>query len=121
VADYFLFDLKKGYCDYFATTMVVMARAAGIPARFVSGYSPGAYDAPNAQYVVRELNAHSWAEVYFTDIGWVEFEPTGSIPEIVRMEEEITTPEQEPDSAASRLLTRFRQRKVCFICRYSLF
>jgi len=115
VADYFLFDLKKGYCDYFATTMVVMARAAGIPARFVSGYSPGAYDAPNAQYVVRELNAHSWAEVYFTDIGWVEFEPTGSIPEIVRIEaDETITPEQVPDSAASRLLTRFRLEKLIY-------
>jgi transglutaminase-like putative cysteine protease len=115
VADYFLFDLKKGYCDYFATTMVVMARAAGIPARFVSGYSPGAYDAPNAQYVVRELNAHSWAEVYFTDIGWVEFEPTGSIPEIVRVEaDEIITPEQEPDSSAARLLTRFRLEKLIY-------
>jgi transglutaminase-like putative cysteine protease len=115
VADYFLFDLKKGYCDYFATSMVVMARAAGIPARFVSGYSPGAYDAPNAQYIVRELNAHSWAEVYFTGIGWVEFEPTGSIPEIVRSEaDETTTPEQEPDSAAARLLTRFRLEKLTY-------
>jgi hypothetical protein len=115
VADYFLFDLKKGYCDYFATSMVVMARAAGIPARFVSGYSPGAYEAPNAQYVVRELNAHSWAEIYFTGIGWVEFEPTGSIPEIVRTEAgETITPEQEPDSAASRLLTRFRLQKLIY-------
>ncbi|RPJ27580.1 MAG: transglutaminase domain-containing protein, partial [Chloroflexi bacterium] len=76
VADYFLFDLKKGYCDYYATAMVVLARASGVPARFVSGYSSGSYDAANAEYVVRELNAHSWAEVYFPEIGWVEFEPT---------------------------------------------
>jgi hypothetical protein len=115
VADYFLFDLKKGYCDYYATAMVVMARAVGVPARFVSGYSPGAYDAPNAQYVVRELNAHSWAEVYFTGIGWVEFEPTGSIPEIVRKEtEDITALQPEEDSAASRLLTRFRLEKAIY-------
>jgi len=115
VADYFLFDLKKGYCDYYATTMVVLARAAGVPARFVSGYSPGEYDAPNAQYVIRELNAHSWVEVYFAGIGWVEFEPTGSIPEIVRTEtKEPTAPEQEPDSAASRLLTRFRLEKLIY-------
>ncbi|MCI0609527.1 MAG: DUF3488 and transglutaminase-like domain-containing protein, partial [Anaerolineae bacterium] len=84
VADYFLFDLKKGYCDYYATAMVVLARSSGLPARFVSGYSSGSYDAPNAQYVVRELNAHSWAEIYFPEIGWVEFEPTGSQPEIER-------------------------------------
>ena len=116
VADYFLFDLKKGYCDYFATTMVVMARAAGLPARFVSGYSPGYYDAPNAQYVIRELNAHSWAEVYFTGIGWVEFEPTGSIPEINRTDTSgITLPQTKNDSAAWNLLNRFRFTKVAYV------
>ncbi|MEP7134290.1 MAG: transglutaminase-like domain-containing protein [Chloroflexota bacterium] len=115
VADYFLFDLKKGYCDYYATAMVVLARAVGVPARFVSGYSPGAYDAPNAQYVIRELNAHSWAEVYFTGIGWVEFEPTGSIPEIVRKETDETTAPQKEDSTALKLLTRFRLEKVAYI------
>jgi hypothetical protein len=115
VADYFLFDLKRGYCDYYATTMVVMARAVGIPARFVSGYSPGSYDAPNAEYVVRELNAHSWVEVYFTGIGWVEFEPTGSIPEIVRTDTQNTlTPEQENDSTAANLLNRFRLEKAAY-------
>jgi transglutaminase-like putative cysteine protease len=115
VADYFLFELKKGYCDYYATAMVVLARAVGVPARFVSGYSPGAYDAPNAQYIVRELNAHSWAEVYFTGVGWVEFEPTGSIPEIVRAEtKEPIIPQSKPDSAAARLLTRFRLEKLIY-------
>lgn len=84
VTDYFLFDLKRGYCDYYATAMVVLARSSGIPARFVSGYAPGDYDAANAQYVVRELHAHSWAEAYFPGIGWVEFEPTGNQPEIER-------------------------------------
>ena len=113
VADYFLFDLKKGYCDYYATAMVVLARASGIPARFVSGYSPGMYDAPNAQYVIRELNAHSWPEVYFAEIGWVEFEPTGSIPEIVRAEKsESNLPTENNDTAASRLLTRFRLEQL---------
>jgi transglutaminase-like putative cysteine protease len=116
VADYFLFDLKKGYCDYYATAMVVLARASGIPARFVSGYSPGTYDAPNAQYIIRELNAHSWVEVYFPEIGWIEFEPTGSIPEIVRMErDETASPAAETNTAASRLLTRFRLEQLSYI------
>jgi transglutaminase-like putative cysteine protease len=88
VTDYFLFDLKRGYCDYYATAMVVLARASGLPARFVSGYSSGSYDAINAEYIVRELNAHSWAEVYFPEIGWIEFEPTASQPEIQRLEQE---------------------------------
>jgi transglutaminase-like putative cysteine protease len=119
VADYFLFDLKKGYCDYYATAMVVLARASGVPARFVSGYSPGTYDAPNAQYVIRELNAHSWVEVYFSEIGWVEFEPTASVPEIVRKERDDTlssaTDNAETDSVASRLLARFRWEQLSYI------
>ena len=92
--DYFLFELKRGYCDYYATAMVVLARANGLPARFVSGYSPGSYDASNAQYIIRELNAHSWAEVYFPGIGWVEFEPTSSLPEIERSESSTTQSEE---------------------------
>jgi len=115
VADYFLFDLKKGYCDYYATSMVVLARASGIPARFVSGYSPGAYDAANAEYVVRELNAHSWAEVYFPEIGWVEFEPTASQPEVERALSEVDITSAQPaESAASWLLYRFRLERAIY-------
>jgi transglutaminase-like putative cysteine protease len=113
VADYFLFDLKRGYCDYYATAMVVLARASGIPARFVSGYSSGYYDAENARYVVREMNAHSWVEVYFPEIGWVEFEPTASQPEISRTLSEIELPADQPrDPFASELLLRFKLGRV---------
>jgi hypothetical protein len=81
VVDYFLFDLRKGYCDYYATAMVVLARAAGIPARYVAGYASGRYDSYDARYVVTEADAHAWVEVYFPDYGWVEFEPTsGRLP-----------------------------------------
>jgi len=76
VADYFLFDLQKGYCDYFATTMVVMVRSIGIPARLVTGFSSGTYDYNSHRFVVVQADAHSWVEVYFPGIGWVEFEPT---------------------------------------------
>jgi transglutaminase-like putative cysteine protease len=109
VADYFLFDLKRGYCDYYATAMVVLARSSGIPARFVSGYSPGSYDAPNARYIVRELNAHSWAEIYFPEIGWVEFEPTASEPEIERQADELPASlSPDEDSTVSTLLNQYR-------------
>jgi transglutaminase-like putative cysteine protease len=84
VADYFLFELQEGYCDYFATAMVVMARAAGVPARYVTGYATGTYDYTQGRYVVVEANAHSWAEVYFPGYGWVEFEPTAGLPAIER-------------------------------------
>jgi hypothetical protein len=93
VADYFLFDLKKGYCDYYATSMVVLARAAGLPARLVVGYANGAYDSERARYVITENYAHSWAEIYFANIGWVEFEPTASQPAIpYETGNESTTP-----------------------------
>jgi hypothetical protein len=82
VADYFLFDLQRGYCDYFATAMVVLARSAGIPARLVTGYASGGYDVLNAHFVVLEEDAHSWVEVYFPLYGWVEFEPTSGLPPI---------------------------------------
>jgi transglutaminase-like putative cysteine protease len=115
VADYFLFDLRKGYCDYYATAMVVLARSSGLPARFVSGYASGTYDAPTAQYVVRALDAHSWPEIYFPEIGWVEFEPTGSQPEIERPERE-SEGLSPPGSVtpASRFLFQFTRERVLF-------
>jgi transglutaminase-like putative cysteine protease len=76
VVDYFLFDLRQGYCDYYATAMVVLARAAGLPARLVVGYASGSYDPDNARFVVVAADAHAWAEVYFPGYGWIEFEPT---------------------------------------------
>ncbi len=80
VSDYFLFDLKKGYCDYYATAMVVLSRASGLPARLVVGYAGGSYDPANQRYIITEANAHSWVEIYFSGLGWVEFEPTPGLP-----------------------------------------
>jgi transglutaminase-like putative cysteine protease len=94
IADYFLFDLRKGYCDYFATAMVVMARAAYLPARLVVGYSRGTYDVANDRYVVTEADAHSWPEIYFDGVGWVPFEPTSARAEIVHPELQIEFSEE---------------------------
>ena len=82
LVDYFLFDLKKGYCDYYASAMVVLARAAGVPARLAIGYASGTYDLNSRRFQVTEADAHSWVEVYFPKIGWVPFEPTASRPEL---------------------------------------
>lgn len=84
VVDYFLFDLRQGYCDYYASAMVVLARAAGLPARLVVGYAGGSYDAAAQQYLVTEAQAHSWPEIYFPEYGWIEFEPTSSQPLLER-------------------------------------
>ena len=74
--DYFLFDSQQGYCDYFATGMVVMLRAEGIPARVASGFAPGDFDPNTGESIVRENNAHSWVEAFFPRYGWITFEPS---------------------------------------------
>lgn len=84
--DYFLFDVRAGYCDYYASAMAVMARALGIPARIASGYAEGTWDEEARAYQVRELDAHTWVEIYFPGYGWIEFEPTAAQPAIVRPE-----------------------------------
>jgi len=84
VVDYFLFDLERGYCDYYATAFVVLARLADLPTRFVTGFVVGQWDAEERLYVVTEAEAHSWPEVYFPDYGWIAFEPTGGRPELAR-------------------------------------
>lgn len=73
----FLFDVREGHCEYFATAMVVMLRTLGIPSRIVNGFQMGEYNDINRLFIVRESDAHSWVEVYFprTD-SWVEFDPT---------------------------------------------
>jgi transglutaminase-like putative cysteine protease len=86
IVDYFLFDLQKGYCDYYASSMVVLARAAGLPARMVIGYHTGKYNAELDAYLVSEAEAHSWPEIYFPGYGWVEFEPTAGRPALIRGE-----------------------------------
>lgn len=91
VVDYFLFDLKRGYCDYYASAMVVLARAAGLPARLVIGYGSGTYRPTEERFLVTEADAHAWTEIYFPGYGWVEFEPTASRPVFWRP----VTPEQE--------------------------
>jgi transglutaminase-like putative cysteine protease len=84
VVDYFLFDSKKGFCEYYATAMAVLARSAGIPARAVFGFAAGTFDPVRGKFTILESDAHAWPELYFPGIGWVEFEPTASMPEIPR-------------------------------------
>ena len=76
VVDAFLFELERGYCDHYASAMVVLARAAGLPARLAVGYGPGTYDADDGAFVVTEADAHAWPEIYFPEYGWIRFEPT---------------------------------------------
>ena len=79
IVDYFLFDLQKGYCDYYASAMVILSRAAGLPARLAVGYATGSYDYAQSLFVVTEANAHAWPEIYIAPFGWVPFEPTAGL------------------------------------------
>ena len=83
--DWFLFDNQRGYCDYYASAMIVLCRAAGIPARLAQGYARGEYEISVRGYRVRESDAHSWPEIYFPYCGWIEFEPTTAQPLISRV------------------------------------
>jgi hypothetical protein len=74
--DYFLFDLREGYCDYYASAMVIMLRSLDVPARLAIGYAEGYLDPDIGAYVVRENVTHTWPEVYFPGFGWERFEPT---------------------------------------------
>ena len=77
VVDQFLFETKKGYCDLFATSMAVCARAVGLPSRYVIGYTIQEMGFDRDGYMtVRNKDAHTWAEIYFEGRGWVPFDPT---------------------------------------------
>ncbi len=89
--DYFLFDLKEDFCEYFASSMTVMLRELGVPARMVEGFTTGTFDPEQGRYVVRELNAHAWVEVYVPQYGWIEFEPTPSETVFPRIEDRSLT------------------------------
>lgn len=84
--DFFLFTRKKGHCEYFASAFVVLARAAGIPSRNVNGFLGGEWNEYDQYVAVRAGDAHSWAEVYFGEHGWVTFDatPPGQIDELGR-------------------------------------
>ncbi len=76
--DWVVFDYKQGYCNYYASAMVVMLRTMGIPARMAAGFAQGTYNSDENAFVVQERDAHTWVEVYFPGYGWVEFEPTAA-------------------------------------------
>lgn len=82
--EYFLYDIKQGYCDYYATSMVMMLRSLGVPARAVSGYAEGHYNEETGLYSITERDAHTWVEVFFPTYGWIEFEPTAGESQLNR-------------------------------------
>jgi protein-glutamine gamma-glutamyltransferase len=79
--DHFLFESKRGHCEFFSTAMAMMLRELGIPSRNVTGFVGGTYNRFSRSYTVREGDAHSWVEAYLEDVGrpgWQTFDPTPS-------------------------------------------
>ncbi|WP_138417807.1 transglutaminase TgpA family protein [Aquibacillus sediminis] len=103
--DQFLFETKVGYCDNFSTSMVVMLRTLGIPARWAKGFTSGEQLMQQPEgvpegldvYQVTNANAHSWVEVYFPEVGWVPFEPTQGFSSPVDFYQETSAPEQSEE------------------------
>jgi protein-glutamine gamma-glutamyltransferase len=77
--DSFLFDDHRGYCQQFSGAMALLLRMGGVPARVSAGFSPGSLDPGRDEYIVRDVDAHSWVEAYFPRYGWVTFDPTPAI------------------------------------------
>lgn len=89
--DWFLFEHRRGWCEPIASSMVMLLRSGGVPARFVTGFAPGLRNPFSGWYEVRVADAHAWVEVWIPGHGWVAFDPTGAVPQAV-----------EPDAQAPR-------------------
>ena len=77
--DEFLFETRKGFCEHYASSFVFLMRAAGIPARVVTGYHGGERNAVGNYYLVRQSDAHAWTEVWLDEKGWTRVDPTGAV------------------------------------------
>ena len=77
--DEFLFDIKRGFCEHYASGFAFLMRAAGIPARIVTGYQGGEFNAIDDYFIVRQADAHAWVEVWLKERGWVRIDPTAAV------------------------------------------
>ncbi len=75
----FLFEVRRGYCEHYASALVTLMRAAGIPARAVVGYQGGEFNPSGNYLIVRQSDAHAWAEVWLAGRGWVRVDPTAAV------------------------------------------
>lgn len=77
--DAFLFDTRRGFCEHFTAAFVTLMRAAGVPARVVVGYQGGIYNPTGNYMIVRQEDAHAWAEVWLNGVGWTRVDPTAAV------------------------------------------
>src|SRR5262247_1064620 len=79
VVDEFLFATRRGFCEHFAAAFTVVMRAAGIPARVVTGYQGGEFNPYGGYLLVRQSDAHAWSEVWIDGRGWQRVDPTAAV------------------------------------------
>lgn len=95
--DDFLFNTQRGFCEHFASAFTVLARAANIPARVVTGYQGGEFNALGGYVIVRQSDAHAWSEVWLEGRGWVRVDPTAAVaPERIEQGIEAAMSASEP-------------------------
>jgi transglutaminase-like putative cysteine protease len=77
--DEFLFDTRKGFCEHFASAFTFVMRAAGVPARVITGYQGGEFNPIGGYLLVRQSDAHAWSEIWVDELGWVRIDPTAAV------------------------------------------
>ena len=107
----FLFSRKTGYCEHYATAMVVLLRTLKIPARLATGFLPGEWNDFGHYYTVRQQDAHAWVEVYFPRSGWVTFDPTPTV---------IAATSNSFMTMATAVIDSMRLQWDRYVIRYSL-
>ncbi len=113
--DRFVFDTRRGFCEHYAYAFVVMMRMAGIPARVVGGYLGGEYNPVNNTLIVRQFDAHAWAEVWLAGEGWRRVDPTAAVaPERVSLGLEAALAD-DPGFLASSPLSAYRFKGIGLI------
>ena len=90
--DEFLFSSRRGFCEHYAAAFVVLMRSAGIPARVVTGYQGGEYNPVGDYWLIRQSDAHAWAEVWLPGAGWERIDPTAAVaPERIEYAPDLGT------------------------------
>ncbi len=111
--DAFLFETRRGFCEHYASAFVTLMRAAGIPSRVIAGYQGGVYNPAGNYFLVRQADAHAWAEVWLPGQGWRRVDPTAAVaPERIELGIDAVRRLQEQGVNASRLTAEMLQRMV---------
>ena len=107
-----MFDSRRGFCEHYAYSFVAMLRMVGIPARIIAGYQGGEVNPLNNTLIVRQFDAHAWAEVWFGDGGWTRIDPTAAVaPSRIELGMEAAL-DGQPGFLSDSVLSAYRFRGI---------